>query len=62
MKVNPGKCRILLSTKNAINVHLEGACITPTSCEKLLGITIDSALKFDKHISDLCDKVTKKNK
>ena len=28
----------------------------------LRGITIDSDLKFDKHISDLCDKVIKKNK
>ena len=62
MKVNPGKCHILLSTKNAIDVHLEGACITSISCEKLLGITIDSALKFDKHISDLRDKVSKKKK
>ena len=60
MKVNPGKCHILLSTKNAIDVHLEGACITSSSCEKLLGITIDSDLKFDKHIYDLCDKVSKK--
>ena len=60
MKVNPGKCHILLSTKNTIDEHLEGACITSISCEKLPGITIDSALKFDKHISDLCDKVSKK--
>ena len=60
MKVNPCKCHILLSTKNAIDVHLEGACITSNSYEKLLGITIDSDLKFDKHVSDLCDKVSKK--
>ena len=60
MKVNPGKCHILLSTKNAIDVHLEGACITSSLCEKLLGITIDSDLTFDKHISDLCNKVNKK--
>ena len=59
MKVNSGKCHILLSTKIAIDVHLEGACITLSSCEKL-GITIDSHLKFDKHISDLCDKFSKK--
>ena len=31
-----------------------------SSCAKLLGITIDSDLKFDKHFSDLCDKVSKK--
>ena len=41
-------------------VHLERACITLSSYEKLLGITIDSDLKFDKHVSDLCDKISKK--
>ena len=59
MKVNPGKCHILLSTKNPTDVHLEGACITSSSCEKLLGITKGSDLKFDQHISDLCNKVSK---
>ena len=43
-------------------VQLERACITLSSYEKLLGITIDSDLKFDKHVSDLCDKISKKNK
>ena len=38
--------------KNPINVHLERAYITSSSCEKLYGITIDSDLKFGKHISD----------
>ena len=59
MKVNSDKCHLLLITKNPINVHLEEACITSSSCEKLLGVTIDSDLKFDKHISDLCDSVRK---
>ena len=60
MKVNPGKCHILLSTTNAIDVNLEGVCIKSSSYEKLLGITIDSDLKFDKQIFDLCGKVSKK--
>ena len=60
MKVDPGKCHILLSTKNLIDAHLKRACITSSSSEKFLRITIDSDLKFDKHISDLCDKVGKK--
>ena len=60
MKINPGKCHILWSTKNPIDVHLEGACITSNSCEKLLGITVDSDWKFDKHISDLCDRISQK--
>ena len=60
MKVNPGKCHILLSTKNVIDVHHEGACITSSSGQRLHGITIDSDVKFDKHIFGLCDKVSKK--
>ena len=47
MKVNPGKCHILLSTKFPIDVHLEGECIMSSSCENLPGITIDADLKFD---------------
>ena len=31
-----------------------------SSCENLFGITMNPDLKFDKHISDLCDKVSKK--
>ena len=60
MKVNPGKCHILLSATNAVDVNLEGVCIKSSSCEKLLGITIDSDLKFEKQIFDLCGKVSKK--
>ena len=41
-------------------MHLEEAFITSSFCEKLLGITVDSDLKFDKHISELCDKFSKK--
>ena len=46
--------------KNSIDVHLEEAFITSSLCEKLLGITIDSDLKFGKHISELSNKVSKK--
>ena len=59
MKVNPGKCHILLSTKSPTDVHLERACITSSSSEKLFGIAKDSDLKFGQHISDLCNKVSK---
>ena len=58
MKVNPEKCHILLSTKNLNDVHLERVCmITSSSGDMVPGVTIDSGLKFDKGISDLCDKV-----
>ena len=36
--------------------------VTPTSSveEKLLGITLDSELKFEKHITDICNKASQK--
>ena len=46
--------------KNPTDVYLKGACITSSSCEKLLGITIDSDLKFRKNISDFPIKLAKK--
>ena len=42
-------------------MHLEETQVTSSSSEKLLGITIDSDLKFDRHISNLYNRVTKKN-
>ena len=38
-------------------MHFEGACII--SSKKLLGININSELKFNKHIPDLCNKAGK---
>ena len=60
MKVNADNCHILLSTKKSFDVHLKGACIMSSSCVKLLGMKVDFDLKFDKHICDLCNKVSKK--
>lgn len=54
MKVNPGKCKVLLGTKKSIDVDLQGACAMCSRCEKLLDITINFDLKLDKH------KVSKK--
>ena len=60
MKANPGKCHILLSKKDPHDIFIADTQITNTSYEKLLGINIDSELKFDKHVSEICDKVSQK--
>lgn len=59
MKVKPGNCYISLRT-NLIDLRLDEECIKSSSSEKLLEITIDSDLKFDKHIPDLCGNASKK--
>lgn len=62
MKVNPGKCHILLRTKNPIDVWFQKAFLISSTTDTVHRITNDSDPKFDKHvhISDLGDKSSKK--
>ena len=52
---------ILLSTNKLEIVSIDGIPLAASSHEKLLGVTIDSELKFENHIKELCLKVGKKN-
>ena len=60
MKANPGKCHLLLSTKSPEVVSIDGIQIKSSTTETLLGITIDSELNFDNHLSAICNKVSRK--
>ena len=60
LKANPGKSHILLSSKKPEIVSVDGICIAASSREKLLGVIIDSELKFENHITEICLKVSKK--
>ena len=60
MKANPGKCHLLLSTKSPEVVSIDRTQIKSSTAETLLGITIDSELNFDNHLSAICNKMSKK--
>ena len=60
LKANPGKSHILLSSKKPEIVSVDGISIAASPHEKLLGVTIDSELKFENHITEICHKVSKK--
>ena len=60
MKANPDKCHLLLSAKSPEVVSIDGIQITSSTAETLLGITIDSELNFENHLSAICDKVSRK--
>ena len=60
MKASPGKCHLLLSTKSPEVVSIDEIQITSRTAETLLGITIDSELKFENHLSAICNKVSRK--
>ena len=55
MEASQGKSHILLSNKKISDVVL-----TSSVEEKLLGITLHSELKFEKHIPDMCNKASQK--
>ena len=57
MKANPGK---LLSTKSPEVVSIDGIQITSSTAGTLLGITIDSQLNSENHLSAISNKVSKK--
>ena len=56
MKGNTSKCHLLLSKDESCEIHIGDFIIENSTCEKLLGIKIDSKLRFDDHIQDLCNK------
>ena len=61
LKSNEDKCQLLLNLDSVelfINVGSEN--IYNSTETKLLGITFDSALKFDAHVSKLCKKANQK--
>ena len=60
VKANPGKRHLLLSTKSPEVVSIDGIQIKSSTAETLLGITIDSELNFDNHLSAICNKVSRK--
>ena len=55
---NANKCHVLLSTDKQVQVNIGTAQIENTQNEKLLGIIIDSKLNFDKHIQQICSRVS----
>ena len=58
MEASPGKSHILLSNKKTEKVKINNVVLTSSVEEKLLGITLDSELKFEKHITDICNKAS----
>ena len=47
MKANPGKCHVILSSNSQRGIHFDNTSVESSLSEKLLGITLDSELKFD---------------
>ena len=52
LKANPEKCHLLLSSKSSIETKIGGVSVKSSKMETLLGVSIDSELNFENHISN----------
>ena len=59
---NATKCHVLLSTDKQVHENIGTAQIKNMQNEKLVGITTDSKLSFDKHIQQICSRTSAKLK
>ena len=57
MKANADKCHLLVTGNYEVSADFE---IESSKKEKLLGISIDTALSFEHHITSLCKKNSQK--
>ena len=60
MQGNAAKCHVLLSTSEKVITRIDSAAIKNSQSEKVLGVTIDSQLSFEKNIDNICGKAKAK--
>ena len=56
LQENASNCHVPLSTNEHVQVKIDTAQIENSSSEKLLGVTIDAKLSFEKHIEQIYPK------
>ena len=62
MKLNTNKCHLIVSgyKQEQVRTQVGGDKIWESADVKLLGVTIDRKLKFDKHVSKISSKANRK--
>ena len=60
MKANPGKWHVILNSNTQNEICFANASIASSLSKKILEITLESELKFEKHINKTCNIVNKK--
>ena len=60
MQGNSGKCHLILSINEPVQIQIAESLSESTNCVKLHGVKIDSKLSLDKHIKTICTKASNK--
>ena len=60
LKDNADKCHLLVSSSDAVSIRVKGWGINISEFQKLLGVKFDNELTFEKHITGICRKASRK--
>ena len=60
MKLNTDRCHVILNSQKPSTLKIGNLYINNSPSEKLLRITFDYKLKFNKHVKNICQKVSQK--
>ena len=60
MKANSDKSHFLLTDTDYQGIEVCNEKIENSFCEKLLGIKIDTEMKFEEHVEKLCEKASQR--
>ena len=60
LKANPDKSHLLISNNEDIIINIQSEIIKNTNSKTLLGIIFDSDLKFNTHVTNICNKASQK--
>ena len=60
VKANASTCLFFLLPHKPVTIKIKGSAIESSKSEDLLGVTINSKLSFDDHITILCRKTSQK--
>ena len=60
LKNNDDKCHVIFSMNKPVGNKVGDCTIDNSECEKLLVVKIDLSLNFKDHISELCERASRK--
>ena len=60
LKGNADIYNLLVSSSDAVNLRVSEYDIKNIECEKFLGVKFGNKLTFEKHITDICRKASRK--
>lgn len=60
MKSNAKKCHLLVNSVDPVPAKIGETVITNSKSKAFLGVTVDSELKVETHILNMCNKASQK--